>query len=135
MIDLFDATPSHANFLIVVAFSKTVRLIPEENKRTQLCLQTKLSAEKSQSLYSQKLPWWAQQIYVTKEKSQTSRCPLKCYKNVLYAGPKLVRNILTNSSPSPVRPEKPGLTCNSAPCQKFHSKSSTCVTKKIYIWD
>jgi len=34
----------------------------------QLCLQTELPQEKSQSLHSQKLPRWAQQIYVTKEK-------------------------------------------------------------------
>ena len=31
------------------------------------------------------------------------------------------RNILTNLSSSPARSEKPGLTNNSAPCQKFHS--------------
>jgi len=35
------------------------------------------------------------------------------------------RNILTNLSPSPARSGKPGLTNNSAPCQKFHSKGST----------
>jgi len=37
------------------------------------------------------------------------------------------RNILTNSIPSPARSEKPGLTYNSAPRQKFHSKSSTAL--------
>jgi len=40
VIDFFDATPSHANFLMAVAFQKKVlRLIWEKNKRTQLCLQ------------------------------------------------------------------------------------------------
>jgi len=39
-IDLFDATPSRANFLMAVAFSKTVlKLTRAKNKRTQLCLQ------------------------------------------------------------------------------------------------
>jgi len=37
------------------------------------------------------------------------------------------RNIYTNLSPSPARPEKPGQTFDSAPCQKLHSKSSTCI--------
>jgi len=45
------------------------------------------------------------------------------------------RNILTNLSPSPARPEKPGQIYNSAPCQKFHSKCSTCITTQRYIWD
>jgi len=35
------------------------------------------------------------------------------------------RNILTNLSPSPARSENSGLTYNTAPCQKFHSKSAT----------
>jgi len=48
----------------------SVRLIPAENKRTQLCFQTELAEEKSQSLHSQKSPQWAQQIYVTKEESR-----------------------------------------------------------------
>jgi len=39
-------------------------------------------------------------------------------------------NIFTNLSPSPARPEKPGQTCNSAPCQKFHFKSSTVLAKR-----
>jgi len=43
VIDLFDETPSRANFLNAVAFSKTVRLIPAENKRTQLCLHAELT--------------------------------------------------------------------------------------------
>jgi len=50
----------------------SARLIPVENKRMQLCLQTELAQEKSQSLHSQKLPRWAQQIYVKKEKSRYS---------------------------------------------------------------
>ena len=41
------------------------------------------------------------------------------------------RNILTNLSPS--RPEKPAQIYNSAPCQKFHSKSFTCITTQIYL--
>jgi len=36
------------------------------------------------------------------------------YKKVLYGSPKSARNILTNLSPNPARPEKPGQTCNSA---------------------
>jgi len=38
----------------------------------QLCLQTELAEEKSQSLHSQKLSRSPQQIYVTKEKSRYS---------------------------------------------------------------
>jgi len=38
----------------------------------QPCLQTELTEENSQSLHSQKLPRWAQQIHVTKEKSRYS---------------------------------------------------------------
>jgi len=60
--------------------------------------------------------------HVTKEKLGTL--------NVLHAGPTSARNILTNFSPNPARSEKPGLTYNSAPCQKFHSKSSTCITTR-----
>jgi len=37
----------------------SVRLIPAENKRMQLSLQTQLAEEKSQSLHSQKLQQWA----------------------------------------------------------------------------
>jgi len=48
----FDATPSRANFLTTIAFSKSVRLIPTENKRMQLCFQTELAEENSQSLHS-----------------------------------------------------------------------------------
>ena len=50
----------------------SVGLIPAENKRTQLCFQRELSLEKSQSLHSQTLPRWAQQIYATKEKIRYS---------------------------------------------------------------
>jgi len=38
----------------------------------------------------------------------------ECYNKVLYAGPKSTRNILTNLSLNPARPEKPGPTYNSA---------------------
>jgi len=41
-------------------------------------------------------------------------------KNV-YAGPKSARNILTNLSPNPARPEKPGTTCNT----DYNKKSRT----------
>jgi len=46
-------------------------------------------------------------------------------QKVLCAGSKSARNILTNFSPIPARSEKRGLAYNSAPCQKFDSKSST----------
>jgi len=39
-IDLFNATPSRANFLTAVAFSKSVRLIATENERSYVCKQT-----------------------------------------------------------------------------------------------
>jgi len=42
---------------------------------------------------------------------------------------------LTNLTPSPGRPEKPGQIYKSAPCQKFHSQSSNCMTTQKYIWD
>jgi len=46
VIDLFEATPSSANFLTAVAFLKaSVRLIRAENKRSQLCLQIGLAEE------------------------------------------------------------------------------------------
>ena len=51
---------------------KIVRLIRAEKKRTHLCLQTDIAEKKSQSLPSQKLPRWAQQIYVMKEKNRYS---------------------------------------------------------------
>jgi len=57
-------------------------------------LQTELVEEKS--LHSQRLPQWAQQIYVRKEKSRYSQC----YEKVLYAGTTLARNILTNLNPA-----------------------------------
>jgi len=38
-------------------------------------------------------------MYATKEKNRYS----ECYKEVLYAGPKSARNILTNLSPNPAR--------------------------------
>jgi len=76
---------------------KSVRPIPAENKRTQLCLQTELAEEKSQSLHSQKLPRWAQQTYVTKEKIVTL--------NVIKKFCMQARNNLTILSPSPARPD------------------------------
>jgi len=45
VIDLFDAPTSRANFLMVVAFPKSVRLIRAGNKRMQLCLQVELAEE------------------------------------------------------------------------------------------
>jgi len=78
-----------------------VRLIPAENKRTQLCLQTELDEEKSQSLHSQKL------LHCGEHNKSTSRkktnVALNAIKAVLYAGPKLARHILTNLSPSLAR--------------------------------
>jgi len=56
---------------------------------------------------------------------------LDVIKKVLYAGSKLVRNILTNLSPSPARPNPK--TYNSVLCQKFHSNTSTCATTQKYI--
>jgi len=44
-----------------------MRLIPAENERTQLCLQTELAEEKSQSLHSQKL------LYCGEHNKSTSR--------------------------------------------------------------
>jgi len=77
-----------------------------------MCLQKELAEEKSQSCHSQTLPWWTQWIYVTNEKRRYS----ECYKKVLYASPK-----------------KPGQTYNTARCEEFHSKSSTCITTQIYL--
>jgi len=59
VIDLFKATPTRANFLTAVAFSKCVRLIQAQNKRTQLYLQIKVAEDKLQSLHSQRLQRWA----------------------------------------------------------------------------
>jgi len=66
-------------------------------------LQTELVEEKSQSLHSQKSPWWAQRIYVTNEKRRYS----ECYKNVLYAGPKYLGKF--KSEPGPTRKAWPDL--------------------------
>ena len=46
-------------------------------------------------------------------------------------GPKYLEKF--KPEPGPTRPEKPDLTYNSAPCQKFHSKSSACITTQKYI--
>ena len=96
---------------------KSVRLIRAEKKRTKLCLQTELAEKKSQSLHSQKLPWWAQQIYVTKEKVVTLNAIKMFYVQA--------RNQTGIFWQTQARSETPGLTYNSAPCQKLHSKSST----------
>ena len=101
--------PSRANFLTAV-LKAVWGLIQAENKRTQLCLQRELAEEKSQSLHSQKLRRWAQHMYVT-ERKKNRYC--ECCKKVLYAGPKLARNILTSLKPEPARREKPGPTYNS----------------------
>jgi len=72
VIDLFDAMPSHANFLTVGCrlLKKSVTLIRAENKRTQLCLQIELAEEKSQSLYLQKPLQWAEQMHFKKQKNR-----------------------------------------------------------------
>ena len=70
-----------------------------------------LAEEKSQSLHSQKPPRWAQKMYVTKWKKRYS----ECNKKVLYAGPKLARNVLINLSLNLTRTKKPGPTYNSSP--------------------
>ena len=57
---------------------------PSKEKKNTTVFANTISGKKSQSLHSQKLPRWAQQIYVTKEKNPYS----ECYKNVLYVGPK-----------------------------------------------
>ena len=44
------------------------------------------------------------------ERKKSNKSLIIMLQKILYAGPKLTRNILTNSSPSPVRPEKPGQT-------------------------
>jgi len=76
VVDLFDATPSRAYLLTVVTFSKTVEnsgsLIPAENKRKPLRLQTELPEKKTQSLHSEKLTRRAQQIFVTIGKGRYS---------------------------------------------------------------
>jgi len=47
VIDLFEATPSRASFVTSVDFSKkSVRLLREKIKRTQLYLQIELAEEK-----------------------------------------------------------------------------------------
>jgi len=114
---------------------RSVRLIPAENSRTQLCLQKELAEEKSQSLHSQKSPRWAQPMYVTKEKKFYS----ECYKKVLHAGTKLARNILTNLSPNsarnPARPEKARPDFNSGSKNlSFFSKPFVLKKNSYYQW-
>jgi len=102
VIDLFDATPWHANFQTAVAFSKSVRQVPAENERTQLCVQKELAEEKSQSLHSQKLQRWAQQIYVTKEKRRYS----KSFVWRLEISPKYYDKIKSRDRPDPKSPAR-----------------------------
>ena len=100
VIDLFDAMPWRAI---------SSPLCREQNNVTVFANGISWRKITITSLHSQKSPRWAQQMYVTKEKDRNS----ECCKKVLYAGPKSARNILTNLSPNPARPEKPGPTCKS----------------------
>ena len=111
--------PSRANFLTAVASKKIVRLIPSENKRTQLCLQIELAEEKSQSLHSQKSPQWAEKMYFKKKENRY----FEWYKNMCMQ----TRNILTNLSPNPAWPEKPGPTYNSGPSMPSRSTENSYV--------
>jgi len=52
-------------------------------------------------------------------------------KKVLYAGPKCFEKL----KPEPGGPEKPCQRFNSAPCQKSHSKSSTCIMTQKTIFE
>jgi len=94
---------------------KECEATPSKDEKNVTVFANRISWKKAQSLHSQKLPWWAQQIYATKEKILT---PNAIKKFCMQAW-----NISTNPSPgpSPARSEKPGLTYNSAPCQTFHS--------------
>jgi len=90
---------------------------PSTERKNAAVFANRISWKKSLSVHSQKLPWWAQQIYITKEKILTPNAVKKfCMQ---------ARNILTNLSLSLACSEKPSLIYNSAPHQKFHSKSST----------
>jgi len=84
-------------------------------------LQTELTEEKSQSL--------THRSYRGEHNTFTSRkkkiVTLNVIKKVLYAGTKYFDKPKTEPRP----------TYNSAPCQKFHSKSSTYITTQKYIWD
>ena len=71
----------------------------------QLCLQIELAEEISQSLHSQKSPRWGEQMYFKKEKNRY----FEWYKQLVYAGPKSARNILTNSSPNLAPKTRPDL--------------------------
>jgi len=82
--DHFEAIPSRANFLTAVAFSKGVRLIRAENKRTQLCFQQNW-LKKSHNHFTHRSHHGEHKCtYVMKEKVVT----LNVIKKVLYAGPK-----------------------------------------------
>ena len=56
---------------------------------------SELAEEKSQSLHPQKLQWWAQQIYVTKEKIITLNVII-----TLYAGPKYFDKLKPEPGPT-----------------------------------
>jgi len=64
-------------------------------------------------------------VYVTREKTLLS----KCYEKVLYAGPKSARNILTNLSPNPTRPEILQF-CAEDPVEKMLAVAYQIVRKK-----
>ena len=85
--------------------------------------------KKSQSLHSQKLR------YHGEHNKSTSRKKKIITINVINKFCMQARSILTNLSPnqSPTPPKKLAQTYNSAPCQKFHSKSFTCITTQIYF--
>jgi len=106
-----------------------VRLIRADNKRTQLCLQTEL-VEKNHNHFTHRS---CRGEHNKSTSRKTKIITLKCYKNVLYAGPKYFDKLKPKPEPGPTRPEKHAQTYNSAPCQKFHSKSFTCITTQIYL--
>jgi len=71
-------------------------------------LQIELAEKKSQSLHSQKSAVSTANLRQARKNSYS-----ECYKIILCLGPKSARNILSNLSPNPARPEKPGSTYNS----------------------
>ena len=102
-----------------------MRQIRADSKRTQLCLQTAL-AEKNHNHFTHRSG---------EHNKSTPRKKKIITLNVIKKFCMQSRNILTNLSPcpSPTRPEKPAQAYNSAPCQKFHSKSLTCITTQMYL--
>jgi len=113
-IEISDYVPAAIAVLISSPLSPSQKECETNHNRVQknaAVFANRNSWRKVTITHSHKSSWWAQQIHVTKEKMAT----LNLIK-VLYAGPKSTRNILTNLSPSPDRPET-GLdpTCNSIP--------------------